>query len=38
MSEHAGKRSQVGEVKIEDEDGKPVCASRCSVAIVDLES
>jgi 1,4-dihydroxy-2-naphthoyl-CoA hydrolase len=35
---HTGKRSQVWEVRIEDEDGKPVCASRCSVAIVDLES
>ena len=35
---HAGKRSQVWEVRIEDEDGKPVCASRCSVAIVDLEA
>ena len=35
---HTSKRSQVWEVRIEDEDGKPVCASRCSVAIVDLES
>ena len=35
---HTGKRSQVWEVRIEDEDGKPVCASRCSVAIVDLDS
>jgi 1,4-dihydroxy-2-naphthoyl-CoA hydrolase len=34
---HAGKRSQVWQVKIEDEDGKAVCAARCTVAIVDLE-
>jgi 1,4-dihydroxy-2-naphthoyl-CoA hydrolase len=35
---HVGRRSQVWEVRIEDEEGKPVCASRCSVAIVDLEA
>jgi 1,4-dihydroxy-2-naphthoyl-CoA hydrolase len=34
---HAGKRSQVWQVKIEDEDGKMVCAARCTVALVDLE-
>jgi uncharacterized protein (TIGR00369 family) len=34
---HTGKKSQVWEVKVEDENGKPVCASRCSVAIVDLD-
>lgn len=34
---HVGKRSQVWQVKIEDEDGKAVCAARCTVAIVDLE-
>ncbi len=34
---HAGKRSQVWQVKIEDEDGKAVCAARCTVALVDLE-
>jgi 1,4-dihydroxy-2-naphthoyl-CoA hydrolase len=34
---HAGKRNQVWQVKIEDEDGKAVCAARCTVAIVDLE-
>lgn len=34
---HTGKKSQVWEVKVEDEDGKLVCASRCSVAIVDLD-
>jgi 1,4-dihydroxy-2-naphthoyl-CoA hydrolase len=35
---HAGRRSQVWQVKIEDENGKAVCAARCTVAIVDLES
>ena len=35
---HAGRRSQVWQVRIEDEDGKAVCAARCTVAIVDLDS
>jgi uncharacterized protein (TIGR00369 family) len=35
---HVGRRSQVWQVKIEDEGGKAVCAARCTVAIVDLES
>jgi len=35
---HAGRRSQVWQVNIEDEDGKAVCAARCTVAIVDLEA
>jgi 1,4-dihydroxy-2-naphthoyl-CoA hydrolase len=35
---HAGRRSQVWQVKIEDENGKTVCAARCTVAIVDLEA
>src|SRR3712207_695820 len=35
---HAGRRSQVWQVKIEDEDGKAVCAARCRVAIVDIDS
>ena len=35
---HAGKRSQVWQVKIEDEKGKAVCAARCTVAIVDIDS
>jgi 1,4-dihydroxy-2-naphthoyl-CoA hydrolase len=34
---HAGRRSQVWQVLVEDEDGKAVCAVRCTVAIVDLE-
>jgi acyl-coenzyme A thioesterase PaaI-like protein len=28
----------VWQVKIEDESGKAVCAARCTVAIVDLDS
>jgi len=35
---HVGRRSQVWEVRIEDEEARPVCASRCAVAIVDLEA
>jgi 1,4-dihydroxy-2-naphthoyl-CoA hydrolase len=35
---HAGRRSQVWQVMIEDESGKAVCVARCTVAIVDLES
>ena len=35
---HVGKRSQVWQVKIEDEEGKAVCAARCTVAIVDIDS
>jgi 1,4-dihydroxy-2-naphthoyl-CoA hydrolase len=38
MPVHAGRRSQVWQVRIEDEGGKAVCAARCTVAIVDLES
>lgn len=32
---HVGRRSQVWEVRITDEEDKTVCVSRCSVAIVD---
>ena len=32
---HVGRRTQVWEVRIEDELGKPVCISRCTVAVVD---
>jgi 1,4-dihydroxy-2-naphthoyl-CoA hydrolase len=35
---HAGRRSQVWEIRIEDEEGKAVCAALCTVAVVDLES
>ena len=34
---HVGRRSQVWEVHISDEDGKTVCVSRCTVAVVDAE-
>ena len=34
---HVGRRSQVWEVRITDEDDKTVCVSRCTVAIVDAE-
>ena len=31
---HVGRRTQVWEIRIEDEQGKPVCVSRCTVAVV----
>ena len=31
---HVGRRTQVWEVRIEDEQGKAVCISRCTVAVV----
>jgi len=34
---HVGRRSQVWEVRITDEDDKTVCVSRCTLAIVDAE-
>jgi uncharacterized protein (TIGR00369 family) len=34
---HVGRRSQVWEVRIKDEDSKTVCVSRWTVAIVDAE-
>jgi 1,4-dihydroxy-2-naphthoyl-CoA hydrolase len=34
---HVGRRSQVWEVRITDEEDKTVCVSRCTVAIVDAE-
>lgn len=34
---HVGRRSQVWEVRITDEDEKVVCVSRCTVAVVDAE-
>ncbi len=34
---HVGRRSQVWEVRITDEDDKTVCVSRCTVAVVDAE-
>lgn len=35
---HKGHGSQVWEVKIHDEDGKAVCVSRCTLAVVDAEA
>jgi 1,4-dihydroxy-2-naphthoyl-CoA hydrolase len=31
---HVGRRTQVWEVKIADEEGKLVCVSRCTIAVV----
>ncbi|MDB5096399.1 MAG: hotdog fold thioesterase [Cyanobacteria bacterium RYN_339] len=33
---HVGKRTQIWEVRIEDERGKLVCISRCTLAVVPL--
>lgn len=33
---HVGKRTQVWEIRIADERGKPVCISRCTLAVVPL--
>jgi 1,4-dihydroxy-2-naphthoyl-CoA hydrolase len=32
-----GRKEQVWEVRIHDEDEKPVCVSRCRLAVVDVE-
>jgi 1,4-dihydroxy-2-naphthoyl-CoA hydrolase len=32
-----GRTNQVWEIRIHDEDGKPVCVSRCRLAVVDAE-
>lgn len=32
---HRGRRTQVWDIRIEDEEGRLVCASRCTLAIVD---
>lgn len=34
---HAGRTTQVWQVRITDEDGKLVCVSRCTLAIVDAD-
>ena len=34
---HVGRRTQVWEVKITDEVGKPVCVSRCTLAVIPKE-
>jgi uncharacterized protein (TIGR00369 family) len=31
---HAGRRTQVWDVRIEDEEGRAVCVSRCTLAVV----
>ena len=33
---HLGRTTMVWEVRIEDEAGKPVCISRCTIAVIDL--
>lgn len=33
---HRGRSSQVWQVEIRDEDDKPVCVSRCALAVVDV--
>lgn len=35
---HAGRTTQVWQVRITDEDGKLVCVSRCTLAIVDADN
>lgn len=34
---HVGRKSQVWEIRITDEDDKVICVSRCTLAIVDAE-
>jgi 1,4-dihydroxy-2-naphthoyl-CoA hydrolase len=34
---HVGRRTQVWEVRIADENDKPVCISRCTLAVVQAE-
>lgn len=36
-SVQVGRTNQVWEVEIRDEDGKPVCVSRCRLVVVDVE-
>ena len=31
---HVGRRTQVWEVRIEDEQGRAVCISRCTIAVI----
>lgn len=33
---HRGRGSQVWQIHIADEEGRPVCVSRCTLAVVDL--
>ena len=34
---HRGRRTQVWDVRIEDEEGRLICASRCTLAIIQKE-
>lgn len=34
---HRGRRTQVWDIRIEDEDGRLICASRCTLAIIQKE-
>ncbi|NOK62701.1 MAG: hotdog fold thioesterase [Chloroflexi bacterium AL-W] len=34
---HKGRTTQIWEVKIQDEDEKLICVSRCTLAVIDLE-
>lgn len=38
MPVHVGHNGQVWQVRISDENDKPVCLSRCTLAVVDLET
>ena len=38
LAVHVGKRTQVWEVRIVDEEGRPVCVSRCTLAVVPLKA
>jgi len=38
MPVHVGRKSQVWEIRITDEDEKVICISRCTLAIVDAEA
>ena len=35
---HRGRRTHVWDIRIEDEQGRPVCVARCTLAIIDRES
>ena len=35
---HKGRRTHVWDIRIEDEAGRIVCASRCTLAVVDLDA
>jgi uncharacterized protein (TIGR00369 family) len=35
---HIGRRTQVWDIRIVDEDNKPVCVSRCTMAVVSVSA